>query len=135
MKLSKKANSPLEGKYCPEIDITTELNGKSAAYYQSLIWVLCWIVELGRADITVEVSIMASFMAPPRQGHLDQVLHIFAYFKNKHNCEIILTLLNQASVKVISLEKIGVVLFIVVSRKFCHPMEHCSIIAMCSSMG
>ena len=89
MKLPKKASSPLKGDYRPEIDITTELNGKSAAYYQSLIGVLRWIVELGRADITVEASMMASFMAAPRQGHLDQVLHIFAYLKNKHNCEMV----------------------------------------------
>ena len=32
---------------------------------------------------------MASYMASPRQGHLDQVYHIFAYLKQNHNCEMI----------------------------------------------
>jgi hypothetical protein len=40
-------------------------------------------VELGRIDIHVEVSMLASFLAQPREGHLDQCLHIFAYLK-KH---------------------------------------------------
>ena len=46
-------------------------------------------MELGCADITVEASMMASFMVAPRQGHLNQLYHIFAYLKNKHNCEMV----------------------------------------------
>ena len=70
--------------YCPEIDITEELNPTDAAYYQSLVGVLLWIVELGREDICVEVSMLASFMAMLRQGHLEQLFHIFVYLKAKH---------------------------------------------------
>ena len=78
MKLSKKASLPLD--FRPEIDTTTELNVKSAAYNLSLIGVLRWIVELGRAHITVEASIMALFMAAHRQGHfIGEVLQIFAH--------------------------------------------------------
>ena len=32
---------------------------------------------------------LASFMVSPRQGHIDQVFHIFGYLKAKHNCEMI----------------------------------------------
>ena len=46
-------------------------------------------MELGRVDVTTEASMMASCMALPRSGHLDQVYHIFAYLKKKHNSEII----------------------------------------------
>ena len=38
-------------------------------------------MELGRADIFVEVSMMYSHLAIPRRGHLYEVLHIFSYMK------------------------------------------------------
>ena len=50
---------------------------------------LRWVVELGRVDITCEVSEMASMMAMPRIGHLDALYHIFAYLKIKHNAEMV----------------------------------------------
>ena len=37
--------------YGPEIDISTELEATDTAYYQSLIVIVCWMVELGRIDI------------------------------------------------------------------------------------
>ena len=87
--LPRRASSPLSTNYRPELDISTELSFRDAAYYQSLIGVLRWIVELGRADITAEASIMASYMASPRQGHLEEVFHIFGYLKIHHNCEMV----------------------------------------------
>ena len=48
-----------------------------------------WIVELGRVDITTEVSMFSSHLALPRSGHLDAVFHIFAYLKKKHNSEMV----------------------------------------------
>ena len=82
--------SPFTTGYRPEVDVTDELNSTDAAYYQSLIGILRWIVELGRVDITTEVSMMASCMALPRLGHLKQLYHIFAYLKVKHNTEMVL---------------------------------------------
>jgi len=67
------------------------MNPTDVAYYQSLVGVLWWIVELGRGDICMEVSMLASYMALPRQGHLEQELfYIFAYLKAKHNAEMVL---------------------------------------------
>ena len=37
--------------YQPEIDVSPELNAVDAAYYQSLIGVVRWMVELGQVDI------------------------------------------------------------------------------------
>ena len=48
-------------------------------YYQSLIGILCWAVELGRIYNNVYTAMMSSFMAQPCVGHFEQVLHIFAY--------------------------------------------------------
>jgi hypothetical protein len=56
----------------------------------SLIGILQWMVELGRVDICLEVSMLSSHLALPRRGHMDQVLHIFAYLKVHHNAEIVL---------------------------------------------
>ena len=47
-----------------------------APYYQSLIGILRWIVELGQVDICVEVSMLSAHLALPHQGHLDEVLRI-----------------------------------------------------------
>ena len=75
--LPRKATPPFASGCRPEVDVTTELDTNDAAYYQSLIEILCWIFELGRADISVEASMMALCMAMPRQGHLDQLYHVF----------------------------------------------------------
>ena len=87
--LPKRASAPFTTNYRPEIDISRMLNPTESAYYQSLIGILRWIVELGRVDITCEVSMMASMMAMPRIGHLNQLFHIFAYLKQRHNSEMV----------------------------------------------
>ena len=87
--LPKRASAPFSANYRPEIDISSELHPTEAAYYQSLIGILRWIVELGRVDITCEVSMMASMMALPRVGHLNQLFHIFAYLRLRHNSEMV----------------------------------------------
>ena len=77
MKLPKKNPAPFTSSYCPELDITLELDAKEAACYQSLIGILQWGFELGRVDITVKTPLIISFMAMPRRGHLEQLFHIF----------------------------------------------------------
>ena len=88
-KLPPRANTPMRTEYRPELDTSNELNPKDAAYFQSLIGVLRWIVELGRVDVCLEVSVMSSMLALPRHGHLEQVLHIFSYLKKYHNAELV----------------------------------------------
>ena len=56
--------------YWAEIDVSSELNATDAAYFQSLIGVVKWIVELGRVDICTEVLMLSSCLALPREGHL-----------------------------------------------------------------
>ncbi len=72
-----------------EIDVTPELGEDDASYYHTLIGVLRWIVEIGRVDIDVEVSMMSSHLALPREGHLKEVYHIFAYLKAHPNAEMV----------------------------------------------
>jgi hypothetical protein len=86
---SKAPGAPIKNEYRPEVDQTDELSPTDAAYYQSLIGILRWIVELGRVDICCEVSMLSSCLALPREGHLEQLFHIFAHLKGKHNTEMI----------------------------------------------
>ena len=74
LKLSeKKAGTPLPTTYHPELYVSPELMLDEAAYYQSLIGILRWIVKLGRIDITSEVSLMSLHVCLPREGHLDEL--------------------------------------------------------------
>ena len=65
--------------YRPELDTSLECNAAQMQYYQNLIGVLRWIVELGRIDIAFEVSCLSRSLVQPRTGHLLQALHIFKY--------------------------------------------------------
>jgi hypothetical protein len=81
MKLKTKVTTPLSTGYRPELDASPELDDRQANYFQGLIGVLRWIVELGRVDINVGVALLSQFLAAPREGHLEEVFHVFAYLK------------------------------------------------------
>ena len=83
--LPSRVKSPWTTDYCPEIDVTPELCPKEASYFQSLIGVLRWIVELGRGDLTIEVYALTSMMTLPCEGHLQQIFNMFAILKTNHN--------------------------------------------------
>ena len=57
--LLMKVHTPLSRDYRPELDSSPELNVQHANYYQGLIGVLQWIVELGRIKILVPVAHMS----------------------------------------------------------------------------
>ena len=81
-RLPSKCRTPLKSSYKPELDVSGELKGDGLHYYQELIGVLWWAVELGRVDILLETSLMSTYLAMPRLGHLEQVFHIFGYLKS-----------------------------------------------------
>jgi hypothetical protein len=76
-----KPRVPFQHGYRPELDTSPLLDDDQANYYASLIGVLRWAVELGRIDIHIHVALLSSYLAQPRLGHLQQVLHIFAYLR------------------------------------------------------
>jgi len=53
--------------------------------WKTMIGVLCWIMELGRIVIHIHTAMMSSHMMQPREGHLKEVLHIFACLKHHAN--------------------------------------------------
>jgi hypothetical protein len=46
-------------------------------------------VELGRINICLETSMLSSHLAMPREGHLAQTYHVFAYLKKYHNTKMV----------------------------------------------
>ena len=84
-----KAETPIQSTYHPELEVSPELDTEDASYYQSLIGVLRWIVELGRVDICLEVSMLLSHLTLPREGHMQQVFQTFAYLKKYLNTELV----------------------------------------------
>ena len=77
-------DTPMNITYTPEMDVTEELDEDGVTYFQELIGVLRWATEIGRVDILLEVSLLSQYQASPREGHLEQVLHVFAFLK-KHS--------------------------------------------------
>ena len=76
-------DTPMNTTYSPELDVTEELDDESVTFFQELIGVLRWATEIGRVDILLEVSLLSQYQANPREGHLEQLLHIFAFLR-KH---------------------------------------------------
>ena len=81
MRLPSKCITPFKSGYHPADDITPELNAEGTNYFQELIGVLRWGIELGRVDILLEVSLLSCHLSLPRSGHLQQIYHIFGYLK------------------------------------------------------
>jgi hypothetical protein len=77
--LPTRLRTPMRSDYKPEFDTSPKLVAEGHSYYQELISILRWAVELGRMDILLEVSLMSTYLAAPREGHLEQVFHIFGY--------------------------------------------------------
>jgi len=88
--LRKGTNSPLSQGYQPECDISPVISAEEGNYFQSLIGIARWAVELGRVDICCETSMLSSFVAMPREGHMEQMCHMFAYLKRHHNARMVL---------------------------------------------
>ena len=81
LRLPSKCPGPLAHGYKPELDCSGELKADGLQWYQELIGCLRWAVELGRVDILLETSLLSKHLALPREGHLEQVLHMIGYIK------------------------------------------------------
>ena len=76
-------NTPINQTYIPETDSSPELTSEDITFFQELIGELRWAIEIGRVDIYTEVSMLSAYQASPRRGHLEQLIHIYAYLKRK----------------------------------------------------
>ena len=72
------------------MDVSPVLSPDEASYFQTIIGVMIWMIDLGRIYIAVEVSQLSSFLAMPRQGNIVNALHIMSYLKIKQNSRFVL---------------------------------------------
>jgi hypothetical protein len=88
-RIPARADNPFPTDYCANTDTTELLTPEYTSFYMHLIGVLRWMVELGQVDIVTEVSMLSSYHAYPREGHLETALHIMGYVKQKHNTRLV----------------------------------------------
>ena len=81
IRLPRRAETPMSSDYTPELDATTELESEGITMYQEIIGELRQAIEIGIVDIKHELSVLSSYQAAPRDGHLQKILHIFAFLK------------------------------------------------------
>jgi hypothetical protein len=73
--------TPFPCNYAPWLEETPELKADGVQRFQELIGQLWWVVEIGCVHILLETSLLSSYLAMPRAGHLEQAFHIFGYLK------------------------------------------------------
>jgi hypothetical protein len=88
-KIPTRAENPFPTCYCPDTDVTEPLYREYSSFYQHLIGVMRWMIKLGCADIVTEVSMLLSYLAFPREGHLEAAIHVMGYLQLKHNSRLI----------------------------------------------
>ena len=77
-RLPKKAENPFTMGYDPELHTSPELDPGAVSYYLININVIRWMIELGRIDIIMKLSLFSSHVALPKEGHLDAAVHVMA---------------------------------------------------------
>ncbi len=80
-RLPGKCVTPFSSGHAPWLDVTPELKADGVQRFQELIGQLRWAIEIGRLDILLETSLLSSYLAMPRAGHLEQACHMFGYLK------------------------------------------------------
>ena len=83
-KKQSDVNYSARNPFCPinyklALDTIILCDDKLTNYFENVISVLRWIMELGRIDIAFKVSSLSKFLSYPRTEHIYQVLHIYKY--------------------------------------------------------
>jgi hypothetical protein len=78
-------DNPFPVNYDPSTDLFDILDPDCSSFYQHLISVMRWMVELGRIGLATEVSMLSSYLACSREGYLENALHVMGYLQLKHN--------------------------------------------------
>ena len=67
------------------MDTYKVLDSSGASYFQSIIGVMRYMVEIGSIEIVIEVYLLLSRLAYPRKGNIEAALYVMTYLKQKHN--------------------------------------------------
>ena len=86
----KRAKRPIQMSYRSELNVSQALNPKEAHEYQQFVRIDRWIVELGRAYILYEVSLLSSHLVMPRKVHMETMMVIFVYIEKAYRKTVII---------------------------------------------
>jgi Reverse transcriptase (RNA-dependent DNA polymerase) len=79
---------PIASHYRPEEDGTPLLDDDNTTFFQEIIGILRWAVELGRVDILLEISLLSSHLSLPREGQLFHALRVLSYLHYNPSCSL-----------------------------------------------
>ena len=65
--------------YYPVENIFPELNVSELQYYQEIIKILYWAIEINRVNILLKIVLLSIYFALPRKKYLQQIYYIFEY--------------------------------------------------------
>ena len=69
----------MSSDYRPKLNVTVEMDAHYITMIQQLIGDLIRATYIARVDILHEVLVLSAFQAATREGHLNQVFHIFDF--------------------------------------------------------
>ena len=78
--LPVNACTHITNKYHPELNKIPEINYHKTRFFQEIIDILQFVVELGRVIILLEVPKISSFMINPCIGYIHASLSLFEFF-------------------------------------------------------
>ncbi len=84
-----RVDNPYHVDYEPSTDLSDILDPERSSFYQHLIGVMRWMVELGPIDIATKISMSSSYLACLREGRLENALHVMGCLKLNHNSQLI----------------------------------------------
>lgn len=88
---TKRCYTPLHFGYDPSLDLTDEIEDEKVInWFQGMIGILRWLVEIGRIDIGYAVSVLSSYSSNPRVGHIQECLRVFKYLQDHNNQSLVL---------------------------------------------
>ena len=95
--------SPMVTGDHPEEDESDMLDMESQRFYQQMMGMAVWLVQLGRLDICFAVASLSRFLCCPRDGHLKRLKRVWGYLKKFPNKAI--GIVAEAPVFEVPLEK------------------------------
>jgi len=77
-RLPMRCDTPSSSEYYPAEDTNLELDSNELQYFQDMIGVLRWDIEIERVDILLEVDLLSIQLVFPREGRIEHANHIVA---------------------------------------------------------
>ena len=87
--MPKKVENPFKMGYDPEMDTSPELDPDRESNYLTIIGILRWMIELGRINMIIEVSLLSSHIALPREGHQEASVHVMMHIVQRYNSRLV----------------------------------------------